>query len=371
MAEAEIKLPVMGFMDGMISTKLGSYYKARENGAISESEMKNIRDQLWVNYNKDRMARFNDASYQLTPQEVEAINSEILHVLRWDTIEPIKSIPTKNVGKGLKRWKSYVWSSVEKPAFSLEFPRTNTTAIKKTETEWTLRGYHYDYEIDMVTLDAMQNSNAVVRFGENYQSGLLTELTAQLLETSIWSLFRGGDIPGYLDDGKKGIVNHASVQDPGAMGLGADDNLTASGDYPYSVHKMATKLLTAKFAAPYELHLTPGCYAQAVVNFDSTNKIFDFELLQNDVTRGLLSRIVVNPFLIDSETEVNATGAMMLCKPGAQNFQIIESYSLGLYPLPSQGLGIEGKLLWCGGVEIRRPTSIVYCDALTNNILAA
>jgi len=331
------------------------------------------RFQDWNTINRTKKAMFGDASYQITADEITALKSEILHVLQWSAVSP-ETLVVKNIGKGLTKWEYHSWQKVLPPRRTLDFSRGANVATAKASSTLQLMGYDYDYHISMPQVDLYSSANRKVKFSETLEQGTFRELVNSLSMYREFSIFNGSDIPNLVDVNLKGLCNNASVTDPGALGLGSDDNLTAVGDILDAATVMSSELINAKFKPPFQLHLSPGVFSQALQNVDTTYWTSDFTRIA-DMGRKegmqIFSEIVMNPFMIDSETETNSTGAMMAVKPGAENFEVIESYPLGYYPMPSQDLGLDGKILWCGGTAVYRPTAVVFANALTIDTLSA
>ena len=308
-----------------------------------------------------------DTAYQITAYEVTAIKKEIAHVLRHELVTPTMSTP-KNVGKGMLKYEYSTWKQVRPPRWTLDFGRGDVASTSKEATTLKFIGLDYDMHFTMPQMDMYANSNRGIAFSESLQQGTLRELTASLAQYREWALFRGSDIPNFTDTGLTGLCNNASVTDPGALGLGGDDNLTAAGDVYHSAIVMANELINAKFKPPFVLHMTPGVFSQALKNKTGTPLVSDFQLIAEygaKEGKQIFSDIIMNPYLIDSETETTSTGAMMVVKEDSMNFEPVESYPLGFYALPSVDLGFDGKLLWCGGMAVYRPAAVVYADALT------
>jgi hypothetical protein len=341
---------------------------------------KNLNAKLtsWENHNrkiaseyggmKDK-AGFGDASYLLTADEVTVVKNTIQHVLRWNLKSP-GLITTKNIGKGMLKYKYWKWLEVLPPRYTLDFSRGEAVYTDKEETELEMMGFDYDIHLTMPQIDYFQNSNRFQRFSESLRQGNITELTRSLAQYREWSIFRGSDIPNMVDIGKTGLVNDSSVQDPGAIGIGLDDDLTAPGDVYYSAILMATKLIQAKFDPPYRIDMTPKVFSQALLNTHATTGYSDLKRIVEigrDEGFQMFNQVVLNPFLINSETETNTTGAILVSKPNPLNFEYIETYAPGMYALPPVDLGWNAKLLCAGAVAVYRGNSLCYADTLTTN----
>ena len=173
------------------------------------------------------------------------------------------------------------------------------------------------------------------------------------------------------DLGLTGLYNDANITDPGQYG-GADV-LTTSLDIYVCVRDYAIELIKAKYDPPFLLQMTPGVLVQSIVNKEAgVGGRTDLELIMAlklpDGT-PFFDIFLMNPFLVALDQETSTTGAicaMAKSSPnGRVNFEVVESYPLGFYPLPAVDLGITGKYLWMGAVEIPHPDSIVYRGGYT------
>lgn len=317
--------------------------------------------------------RLSDTSYQINADEVTAVRTEITKVLRWALKTP-KFITTRQIGKGMLKYEYHAWNAVQHPRYSLDFARGKNVAVSKEGSTQNMLGFDYDFHVTMPQIDQASISGKKVMFNETLLQGTIRNLTESLAIYSEYSKMLGSDIPNMIDIGVKGLLNNASVTDPGALGEGSDDDLTAAGDVYHSAIVEANKLIVAKFDPPFDLMMSPGVYAQALKNKEGTPNVSDLELIFNlGVKEGnrMFRNIIINPFMIDSETETNSTGAMACIASGEQNFEIVETYPLGFYPLPPQDLGLDGKILWCGGSIVYRPAAVVFANTLTINTLSA
>lgn len=313
--------------------------------------------------------QFNEEAFQLGSDEITAIRNEITAVLRWSSKSP-KIITTRNIGKGYMKYEYWEWKDVLPPRYSLDFARGDAVKTKKEKTTKNLIGLDYDFHLTMPQMDVYQSSNGKVNFRESLLQGNLRELTASLATYRESVIMRGNDIPDLIDHGGNGLLNGTGVQDPGAI---SGDDWTTAGDVYEAATIVALELITAKFDPPFILSMSPGVYAQALKNKEGTPKVSDFELILKLSTgkNAMFSDILMNPFHLDTYTETNATGSMACFKSGVQNFEVVEAYPLGYYPMPSLDLGLDGKLLWAGATTLYQPTAVVFTDGITINTLAS
>lgn len=330
---------------------------------ISFNQAFRLRDQK-------KGVKLEDASYQITQEEITSFEKEILHTLHHKLVTP-KFMVTKNIGKGMKKWKFWNWTEPRAPNRSETFKGWNEDGTKKQETEIDLIGIDYDYSIGMVQRDAEENPNSIITFGETLRQGTFVELMNSLMQYRERILFRGTDIPttyGWTNTGHTGLVNDAGLTAPGSLGT-----LTTAGGVYGAALILANDLIDRDFLPPFELHMSSGVWMQANKNRNATNGKSDMQFILED---GNFRTPTLNHYLINAFTETNSTGAMAAFKstsekrPGMkiseiQNFRIVESYAPGVYALPLQYLEIPTKILWMGRTEIRRPDSIAYKGSLT------
>ena len=320
---------------------------------------------------RDEGMRLGDAQYVLSTNEIETIRNEILRVLRWELVSP-GLIPVRNIGKGMTRYTYADWKDVPAPRQTDDFEGGQRRAVAKGTATVELTGMDYDMHLSMPEIDYYTNGNPLARYSESLESGTIRILTRSLAQYQEWAKFRGSDTPNMTDYSRTGLVNDSGVTDPGALGADTDDDLTAAGDVLDASVVMANKLITAKYKPPFRLDLTPGVYAQALKNRNATTNKTDMSLIMDhgmETGTRVFSSVVMNPYLINSETETTSTGAMLCTKPGTDNFEWIESYPLGFYPLPPKSLGVDGKMLFMGAMAVYRGASVVYADALTTDAI--
>lgn len=321
----------------------------------------------WDNWASRLNVPFKDATVAWTSNQVTAMKQQVQEVLRWETVLD-KFVNVRNIGPGLENYEWAADVDLPAPRETDTFEGQREVRTLTTTTTIELLGFDYDHHFNMPEIDRQSNPNAIARYSENNFNRNLRNMTRSLTQYREWSLFRGTDIPNMPDSGLNGLVNDSGLTDPGAVG-NADSLVNAPYVY-VAATDLAQFLIGKKFKPPFLLLGTPGAIMQAIKNKNATTSRSDYSFIkEGDAGMKLFSDFVLCPFLIDSETETNTTAAMCALAVSPDNFEIVETYPLGYYPLPPIGLGVQGKLLWQGRTAIYRPTSIGYADALTVNTL--
>lgn len=310
-------------------------------------------------------AAFRDATVAWTANQITAMKQQVQEVLRWETILD-KFCNTRNIGPGLE---NYDWTAdvdIQAPRETDTFEGQQEVRTLTTTTTIDMIGFDYDHHFNMPEIDRQSNPNAIARYSENNFNRNLRNMTKSLSQYREWSLFRGTDIPNMPDSGLNGLVNDSGLTDPGAVG---NSDSLVNAPYAYAAATdLAQFLIGKKFKPPFLLLGTPGVVMQAIKNKNTTTSRSDYSFIkEGEPGMKLFSDFLLCPFLIDSETETTSTGAMCALAVSPDNFEIVETYPLGYYPLPPVGLGVQGKLLWQGRMAIYRPTAIAFADALTIN----
>jgi len=334
----------------------------------------------WEIYN-DMRKSMHDTAFLLDPDEVTAIEQTILKVLRWktkldDNIPGVGPFcPVKQIGAGMKKYDWYKWLDVPAPRNTDTFEGGFDVKVLKQKTTNVLHGMDYDFHITKTDIDAARSTNGKIKLLPELQMGILQNLMEQLALYRDWYGFRGTDAGDLQDITITGLLNDSGLTDPGAGGIGADDDMTAQADVFHSAVELSNKLIQNKFEPPFVLDMTPGLWSQANMNRNTTSDKTDMRLIleyvgANGGNSPIFAKVRMNPFLIDSATETNNTAAMGAFAPSMDNYFLAEAYPLGAYPLPPQGLSAyDMKLLWMGRAIVTRPAAIQYINALTINVL--
>ena len=331
------------------------------------------QDTAWGQYKSMAKHMYGDAAYFLDPDEVRYLEKQILEVLYFEpTLDEIAS--TINIGAGKSEYKYYKNIKPLPPEFTNDFEGGNNVKILKESATKKLIGLHYDWHLTKPEVDASRANNGIISLSPNPEMNLMQELTQALQQYRCWFGFLGGNIPNINDgnnNGLTGLLNDSSL----TFGGLTDTDLTTIGDVELAAKKLAAWLIQKKFKPPFVLDMSPGVLIQALTNINATSSKTDYQLIL-ELASGvngnrMFSKIRMNPFMINSETETNSTGAIAAYAISPRNFRLIESYPLSFYPTPPTTLGINGKLLWMGAPVVQRADSIAFDNGLTTNSFAA
>lgn len=333
----------------------------------------NKQSTAWDKVNQSLRRMGYDTQYLVAPKEVEFIKPTIIEALRWTpSIDQIA--PTDNIGPGMLKYTYYKYNKLVGPELSQDFEHRSNVYASTTEATVELHGLQYDWHFPKTWVDASNNPNALYHLQPGLMEGNMRELTKELALYRNKYLYRGTDCAGMTDVGITGLLNASGTTTAPSVGLGNDNDVTATGDGPDLASKMAGVLIAEKFEPPFVLDLSPGLMRQFGVNRTTVEHTSDLDLMymmKGENGANMFSMIRSNPFMLDTETEVNATGSCAIYKPGYDNFRIGESYALNYYPLPPTSLGIDGKLLWMGQMVIPRPKAISVRTGVTTNVWGA
>ena len=326
----------------------------------------------------------NDAEYPLIQQEIQHIYENILPVLHWQDRWG-DAFTNLDIGRGITKYTFAKYNQIgpaNAPQRTQTFESKWDAGVNKATTDLELHGWQYDFHIPRTWIDAQNNSKAVFHFNSDMYTDTMTECVRSLAEARQYFLFNGTQVSGLFDDvAIKGLCNNASLTAPPSLGLGADNDLTEYGDVVKSANILATQLVTRKATPPFGLWLSPGVWAQAAVNINPYNSKSDLQVIMEmcgidpkpgvNQQGGMFSFCLPNPFILQSTTETNATGAMCCVKPSDVTARSIESYPLSAYPMPQITMGIDAKVLWMGITEVRRPEWVAFKNSLTTASFAA
>ena len=310
-------------------------------------------------------------AYVLSPEELTTIKTNIMEVLRWNAKSQFL-IDSVDIGAGMQTVEYYSGSDVTKPRLTRDFRGGYNVVATKTKSTAELYGMDYDISLSKVEIDAGNSTANKVHLTPSLQAFETNTLIKSLIQYREWYIHRGTSIPNITDLGIKGLCNWSGITSPGALGLGADDNLKDPGDIDDAAAQCAGALIDAKFEPPFELHLTPKLYNKAYRNKNATTGKRDLEFIESLTGHGewkgiqMFNAVRMNPFLIASATETTSTCAMLCVKklPTTENY-VAEPYALGVYPLQTGSLGWDAKVLWMGGTVLQRPTAVCYRGSLS------
>jgi len=290
-----------------------------------------------------------------------------------------------NIGAGKMSHEWHKFNDIGSPIFTYSFQEESLVKLTKTPTRANLIGIRLDFEISKLEMDA----------NGQYESQSVDAGMKKLNQFIDRAIYRGTDVRGIRAENSigvstiTGLYNASGINDLGASGAGGsaglDDDMQTTGDYPFTIKKMITKLVEDEHQGPYDLIMTRGCYLQAVSNKSTTTGLTDLEevmripAMQAVITPGdrippAIKRIITTPNLLNA-TETNATGEMLLFDNKPENVDLLINYQptrINLY-----GGGLTNRLtqqfaMITGlAVRVRRPTAICVTSTLTNGVLSA
>jgi hypothetical protein len=334
----------------------------------------NVITNAWDKYNDVKRLQFgNDAAYVIKTEQLTWLQNKIASYLRWKEISE-SSIPNVFVGAGTTKVELAKNNNVgaPRPTKTLDNGKYQNAAFE-TST-FNLIGLDYDIYLDKITVDAGNNTqNKKVVYTPNPQQNQMNAFSESMVEYVEWFKWRGYDVPGLtgvVPTTYTGIVNTTGFTNPGALGLGDDDNLTAVGDVYDSAITMADYLINLKFEPPFDLHWTPKVMSTALKSVSATaERKSDLQMIRElanpNGSGRMFNNIYMNPFLINSATETTSTGAMAVIKSRPEENFIANSYPIGVYPMTTLGMGWAIKMLWYGGYVANRPEAVCFADNLT------
>lgn len=316
---------------------------------------------------EDKWQGLIDAQYPLNPREVENIDDEVKAVIYHEAIAQ-KFLPTRQVPKGFMFHKVSTAQKPSAPIVSKDFLPESMDKIAKKEVTFYLLGISKDFFLSMTTIDASRNSPY---HKDKIDSLTIREMVAFISDFKERIIWRGSTAyeldPGDIEPNCKGILNTTGINTFEA-GIGLDDKTGAAGDIPASVMSGANELIKDGHRPPFVVVMTPYLYGQACLNQNSTTMETDIERVLGLVDKdkqSMVSRIEITPHLV-AAAETGANAAMVVIAPktpaGENTIEILESYPVWHYPITISALGIQGKVLWMGGVAVIRPTAVALAE---------
>ena len=349
-----------------IGDNAGKFYNRHYSVDFNDKRWEKLADNMAAEFGDAQ--KFKDTAYDFTNEEVTLIQSKIEDYLTWDATSQ-DFIQSTYVGAGVRDLWWWTYLTLQPPRLTQDFTRGTVVYNAKTKSTLELIGLDYDMYFSMVDMDAMNMNGAGFKFDQNLWDSTKDQLIASLIEYREKVIHFGTATEGIDDLGVKGIFNFAGINAPTNIGAdGGDDVLTTAGDCTHAALTLANSLITDKHKPPFTLIFSPGSYQQALLNANATSGITDMSMIMSlgrEVNNQIFNKIVMDGFMTISEPETNTTASMACVKNEKRNFEVVESYKVGFYPLPPQGLGTEGKILWMGGVRVKQPTAIAFRDTLT------
>ena len=305
--------------------------------------------------------QWTDADYVLAPREIENLDRIVYGVVRHMALLQ-KYLPTVTVPKGMRKHSLMIANELDEPKFSGNFMTESLDEVRMTEQTHYLVAMHKDYALDMIDLDARQNSNY---YDVKLDDINIREATKTIADYKERVLFRGYDILDRAKSGAgfQGIIDtnvKCLVAPPTAAGAintfsAAGDNagINSAGDGPLSIGAAMATLIDDIYYGPYVWLMTPDVYGQLAQNFNSTTHISDIERMHAMVdTKGnkILEAMESTHYLKAAASADN--GSMMMFQrktpAGEPTAVILESYPVAHYPTQQSALGVKGKVLWMG-----------------------
>ena len=343
-------------------------FKSRIKGYTSQYPIHEVVQDPWSLQN-DRLRTIGRDAYTTVPDQVTFIQNKIQQTLLWSAKSQFAITPL-NIGAGNLKVTYYTNDDLPIPRATRSF--SGGIGIKQAFTESTVELYGWDYDIELsrVEVDA-GNAQSHLQLSPNIQQNNVNNIVRKAVYWREYDIFQGSEGPGYeADIGKNGICNWSGLTAPATLGRGSDSNIATLGDGPDAAAKIWVSLINAKMEGPFSLHMTPGVAACFANLFDTTGtRKSDLTVIREMVDHegnGMFSDIKINPFLIPSETETTATGAMMGCKLLPEENYVAESYPLAVYPVVALGMtAFAAKIAYLGGTVLERPTAYSYASGLT------
>ena len=345
----------------------GKFYNRHYSEKSNTKRWEKLADNMAAEFGDAQ--EFKDTAYEFTEEEVTLIQSKIEDYLEWEAVSS-QFVTTTFVGNGVRDIWWWTYLEIQPPRLTQNFTRGDVVYTAKEKSTLELVGLDYDMYFSMVDMDAMHMNGAGFKFNQNLWDGTKDQLIKSLVQYREKVIHFGTESDGIDDIGTTGIFNASGVNAPSEVGQGQDDDLKEAGDVTHAAIKMANTLIVDKHQPPFALVMSPGVYGQALRNKNSTTYRTDMtEIMElgKDVNNAVFNQIIMDGYLTVSEPETGSTGSIAVLKAEARNFDVVESYKLGFYPLPPQGLGTEGKILWMGGVRVIQPTAIAYRDSCDTN----
>ena len=311
-------------------------------------------------------------SVVISANQLTFLEKNIKSILRKKAVSE-NTFPTRYVGAGVTKVTGQTNGDIPNPRATKTLDGGRSTNVQWADTSYNLLGLDYDIYLDKITVDAGNNPEGkMVVYTPNPQQNQINAFTESLVESVEWFKWHGSESPALIQapSGYKGILNTTGITDPGAMGIGADDDVADVGDVYDSCISMAKSLLDLNFAPPYDIYMTNGVAAAGLQSIGTSDRTKSDIHLLNDLIAfngqgKMFNSINVAPFLCQYETETSGTGAIAVIAPRPDENYIASSYPVGIYPMNVQGLGWGVKLFWYGGSVIDRAEAICFANNLT------
>lgn len=305
-----------------------------------------------------------DVAYKITDDEIKAIQKEIEHVVRWSEVSS-QFLPSRTISKGLIKDSYWQWKDIPAPRLTRDFGIGPKVITAKEETVVEFMGMDYDYHFTMPEVDLASATGQVTRFNESLIDGTRAEIINSLTQYREYYIGFGTATVGLEPDlGFTGLYNDPNITT--IAQYSTDDDLQAAGDVLEAVKMHAKSLIGNKYQPPFTLQMSPAVLIQAITNEETTvglgTDMARIQKMQLPNGTPLFNKFIMNPY-ITLAAETGTDDGVICCMAeqsttSRTNFELVETYPMGFYPLPAVDLGITGKYLWMGGVEIPHPDSI-------------
>jgi len=325
-------------------------YMINDSVSINDSN-----DLGWIHGSSDY---FLDSQHLLNPQEIRSIDENVRKVIYRSAVAQ-KFISTKQVPRGNREHRISIAKASSSPIFSLDFLPESMDKVAKKETIHYLTGISKDYFLSMVDIDASRNSDY---HRDKIDSLHLREMTALISDFKERMIWRGSDIrdpnPENINPLAKGILTTAGINSFTKTTLGT------AGDGVDMISQAYNSLLKENFDPPFTCVLNPYILGQLALNYNATNGKSDIERMREMVDANgmkMVSKFYVSDHLTVLQDDGQASSCVFIApknNAGEDTVLILESYPQWHYPITNNKLGIQGKVLWMGGVAVVRPLAV-------------
>lgn len=123
-------------------------------------------------------------------------------------------------------------------------------------------------------------------------------------------------------------------------------------------------LLKENFSPPFVAVLNPFIFGQLARNYNSTNGLSDLERIRELTDANgikMISQFHISDHLTVLQDDGTSSSAVFIApmnSAGEHTVEILESYPQWHYPITTNKLGIQGKVLWQGGIAEPRPLAV-------------
>lgn len=310
-----------------------------------------------------------DAQYLLLPEEVKEIDRDVRRIVYRSAVAE-KIFGTKNIPAGLHKWDVHYATQPSAPIFSLDFLPESMDKVDKEVVTHYLTGISKDYFISMKDIDASRSSSYLNDKIDTLHLREITALVADFKERVWW---RGYDIlgadPGSINTNVVGIVTASGINSFLANGTAA--KLGTAGDGLKGVSNAVGELVIDKYQPPFDTVMTPYVYAQLALNRNSTTFETDIEgmhrMVAEDGVTKLIRNVHLSEHLLNAADDGSASAWVFIAPKniiGEPTVELLTSYPVWHYPITTNTLGIQGKVLCMVGAAPVRADGVCFEDAI-------